>query len=60
MGHSREPRSPPEHLGHLHAGLAAAATAMERALPLLDVPPNVLLGVFSKLTELADAGEWPV
>lgn len=33
---------------------------MERALPLLDVPPNVLLGVFSKLTELADAGEWPV
>lgn len=46
---------------HLHAGLAAAATAaMERSLPLLDLPPNVLLGVFSKLTELADAGEWTV
>ena len=34
----------------------AAAAPLDRPLPLLDLPPNVLLGVFTLLTELEDAG----
>ncbi len=34
-----------------------ALAPVDRPLPLLDLPPNVLLGVFAELTELADAGE---
>ena len=36
--------------------MPTAAAPVDHPLPLLDLPLNVLLGVFTLLTELADAG----